>query len=103
MRTIAQPTIDFRKIDAKTQEQAAAVFKRMGLDQETAINLFYHQVAIEQRLPFQPSAQSSIGDQVLRLAALNKTPISYLDTDENGNIIIDERTPEDIVDWAKNG
>jgi addiction module RelB/DinJ family antitoxin len=103
MRTTAQPAIDFRKIDAKTQEQAVAVFKQMGLDQETAINLFYHQVATERRLPFQPSARSTIGDRVLRLAALNKTPIAYLNADESGNLIIDENTPEDIVDWAKNG
>jgi DNA-damage-inducible protein J len=103
MRTIARTTIDFRKIDVKTQEQAAAVFKQMGIDQETAINLFYRQVVAERGLPFQPSARSEIADRLLRLAADCKTPVLYLNTDESGAIVIDDNTPSDIADWIKSG
>jgi len=43
------------KLDADVKEQASQLFAKMGLDQTTAIDMFFRQVIAERRLPFQPS------------------------------------------------
>jgi len=44
------------KIDAWVKESATILLDRMGIDQTTAIDMFYRQIIAEQRLPFQPAA-----------------------------------------------
>ena len=81
----------------------------MGLDQTTAIDMFYRQIIAERRLPFQPVASPtslaalSLDEQIVA-AALKRNPKRVsLPTDENGNVIIDKEKYPDIYDWAANG
>ncbi len=91
------------KIDAGVKALATQLFELMGLDQTTAIELFYRQVVAERRLPFQPSVAPTLEERLA--AAVNKKniPIIELEADENGNAVADgERHPE-IYDWMVNG
>ena len=42
------------KIDAEVKEKASKLLSCMGLDQTTAIEMFFRQIIAERRLPFQP-------------------------------------------------
>ena len=53
------------KIDADVKEQATQLLARMGLDQTTAIDMFYRQIIIERRLPFQPTVAQTYGERAL--------------------------------------
>jgi len=91
------------RIDANIKEAAALLFSQMGLDQTTAIELFYRQVIAERRLPFQPVVNPTLDEQIIE-AALKRNPKRVtLPTDENGNVIIDKELHPDIYDWAVNG
>ena len=91
------------KLDANIKTLATQILERMGIDQTTAIDMFYRQVIKEQRLPFQPSAALSLDEQIIA-AALKRNPKRVtLPTDENGNVIIDKEKQPDIYDWALNG
>ena len=91
------------RIDADVKELATKLLGRMGLDQTTAIDMFYRQIIAERRLPFQPVASPAIDEQIAA-AALKRNPKRVaLPTDENGNVIIDKAKHPDIYDWAVNG
>lgn len=91
------------KIDSDVKEMASNLLGRMGLDQTTAINMFYRQIIAERRLPFQPSATLSLDEKIIA-AALKRNPKRVsLPTDENGNVFIDKEKYPDIYDWAANG
>jgi len=91
------------KIDATVKTLANQILERMGIDQTTAIDMFYRQVIKEQRLPFQPAAALTLDEQIVA-AALKRNPKRItLPTDENGNVIIDKEKHPDIYDWAVNG
>ena len=107
------------KIDADIKESAIFLLGQMGLDQKTAIELFYRQIIAERRLPFQPvvnpaakeNAKEKTLDEQLTEAInsyvkRNNIPTVKLEVDENGSIIIDDRIKKehpDIYDWAVNG
>jgi DNA-damage-inducible protein J len=91
------------KIDAGVKELAAQLLSRMGLDQTTAIEMFYRQIIAENRLPFQPIVKPTLDEQIIA-AALKRNPKRVeLQTDENGNVIIDKELHPDIYNWAMNG
>ena len=91
------------KIDASVKILATHILKRMGIDQTTAIDMFYRQVIKEQRLPFQPTAALSLDEQIMA-AALKRNPKRIaLPVDDNGNVIIDKEKHPDISDCAVNG
>lgn len=50
---MASATIAVRT-DPDTKRQAQEIFKAMGLDMSTAVNMFLHQTVHEHRLPFHP-------------------------------------------------
>ena len=90
------------KIDTGVKELAAHLLERMGLDQTTAIDMFYRQIITERRLPFQPAVVPTLDEQIVA-AALKRNPKRItLPTDENGNVIIDKEKHPDIYDWAVN-
>ena len=96
------------KIDANIKETAVRFLSSMGLDQTTAIELFYRQIIAERRLPFQPVVNPSIDEKTLDAriieAALKKNPKRVtLPTDDDGNVLIDKELHPDIYDWAVNG
>ena len=91
------------EIDAGVKELATQLLERMGLDQTTAIDMFYRQIITERRLPFQPTAELSLDEQIVA-AALKRNPKRVtLPTDENGSVIIDKEKHPDIYNWAVNG
>ncbi|MDR1328369.1 MAG: type II toxin-antitoxin system RelB/DinJ family antitoxin [Oscillospiraceae bacterium] len=91
------------KIDADVTEMALRLLAHMGLDQTTAIDMFFRQIIAEGRLPFQPAATLSLDEKIVA-AALTRNPKRVsLPTDANGNVIIDKEQHPDIYDWAVNG
>ena len=96
------------KIDANVKEAAIQLLGRMGLDQTTAIELFYRQIIAERRLPFQPTVSPQINEKTLDEqiieAALRRNPKRVtLQTNEKGQILIEKELHPDIYDWAVNG
>ena len=91
------------RIDSDIKERAVQIFALMGLDQTTAIDMFYRRVIMEQGLPFQPKVDSTLDKQLIN--ALEKFPAKEytLDTDKNGSVIIDKELHPELYDWAVNG
>ena len=91
------------KIDAGVKELATQLLGRMGLDQTTAIDMFFRQIIVERRLPFQPTLAPSLDEQLI--AVLEKTSANEysLEVDEHNSIIIDKDKHPDLYDWAVNG
>ncbi len=91
------------RIDATIKEAAVRLFGLMGMDQTTAIEMFYRQVVAERRLPFQPSVGITLEEQLI--SALEALPAKeyQLDVDANGSLIIDKDLHPDLYDWAVNG
>jgi antitoxin component of RelBE/YafQ-DinJ toxin-antitoxin module len=71
----------------------------MGLDQTTAIDMFYRQIITERRLPFQPTAES-YGGQLLNIIRNKNIPNITLPADENGSAFIDREQHPELYDWA---
>ena len=91
------------KIDAEIKELATCFLERMGLDQTTAIDMFFRQIITERRLPFQPVVNLTLEENIVA-AALRRNPKRIkLEADETGNVILDKDLYPDIYDWAKNG
>jgi len=91
------------KIDADIKELAITLLGRMGLDQTTAIDMFFRQIIAERRLPFQPVVTPSLDEQIVIAAIKNTARKIELETDENGNVLIEKELHPDIYDWAVNG
>jgi len=91
------------KIDRHIKELATKLLERMGLDQTTAIEMFYRQIITEHRLPFQPVVTPTLDEQIAAAAIKNATKIVELTADKNGNILIDKKLHPEIYDWAING
>jgi DNA-damage-inducible protein J len=90
------------KIDADVKERAAKLLNSMGLDQTTAIDMFYRQIIAEEKLPFEPVEQS-IDEQLLAAIERKNIPVIKLKTDDEGNILIDEDSDPELYDWGVNG
>ena len=91
------------KIDADVKELATRFLERMGLDQTTAIDMYFRQIISERRLPFQPVVNLSLEEKIVA-AALERNPKRVkLETDKDGNVLIDKELHPDIYDWAENG
>ena len=52
------------RIDSNIKELASKLLDRMGLDQTTAIEMFYRQIIAERRLPFQPVVTSTLKAEI---------------------------------------
>jgi DNA-damage-inducible protein J len=90
-------------IDADVKELATRLLSSMGLDQTTAIDMFFRQIIAEKKLPFQPVAQESVEDRILSAIDEKNIPIMKLESDGNGNIIIDKDSDPEDYDWGMNG
>ena len=91
------------KIDTNVKEAAIILLGRMGLDQTTAIELFYRQIIAERRLPFQPSVNLTLDEQLIMALEKSNHKEIKLDVDKNGNILIDKDLHPHLYDWAVNG
>ena len=75
----------------------------MGLDQTTAIDMFYRQIIAERRLPFQPTVAQTYGEQVLDIIKRKNIPHKAVEVNAQGQIIVDKDKDPDLYDWAVNG
>ena len=91
------------KIDADIKEHATALLVRMGIDQTTAIDMFFRQIIAERRLPFQPAIAPTLDDQIVSAALKSASKKIELTTDKKGNILVDKELYPDIYDRAVNG
>ena len=74
-------------IDAGVNELAAALLEQMGLDQATAIDMFFRQIITERRLPFQPAVLSALDEQITAAAQQHAEKTVELKTDESGKFL----------------
>ena len=91
------------KIDKSVKELATHLLKRMGIDQTTAIDMFFRQIIAQRRLPFQPIVELSLDEQIVSSALKRNPKRVSLPNDGNGNVLIDREKHPDIYDWAVNG
>ena len=91
------------KIDTAVKEAATMLLERMGIDQTTAIDMFYRQIIAERRLPFQPVAAPALEEQLAAAIAKKNIPRVKLEADANGHAIVDKDKHPEIYEWAVNG
>jgi len=91
------------KIDSHIKELAAQLLDKMGIDQTTAIDMFYRQIIAERRLPFQPTVAQTYGEQLLDIVKRKGIPNVTIPADQNGHAHIDKEKHPDLYDWAVNG
>ena len=91
------------KIDADVKELAIKLLSRMGLDQTTAIDMFFRQIIAEHRLPFQPAVNPTLDEQIAYTVIKNTSKKIELEADKDGNILVDKEQHPDVYDWAVNG
>jgi len=91
------------KIDTTVKETAVMLLDRMGIDQTTAIDMFYRQIIAERRLPFQPAVALAPEEQLTAAVLKKNIPRVKLEADENGNAVVDKDKHPEIYDWAVNG
>lgn len=91
------------KIDKNVKDRATQLLDSMGLDHTTAIDMYYRQIIVEKRLPFQPSVARNYGNQLLDLIKRKGLPNITLPADENGHAYIDKEKHPELYDWAVNG
>jgi len=91
------------KIDADVKKLATQLLACMGLDQTTAIDIFYRQIISERRLPFQPAVNPTLDEQIAA-AALKRNPKRVrLEADADGNVLLDKELHPQIFNWAAKG
>jgi len=91
------------KIDSDVKQLATQLLERMGLDQTTAIDIFFRQIISEKRLPFQPVVNLTLEEQIAA-AALRRNPKRIkLEADAKGNVVLDKKLHPEIHDWAVKG
>jgi addiction module RelB/DinJ family antitoxin len=91
------------KIDANVKEEAAMLLARMGIDQTTAIEMYYRKIIAVKALPFQPEPLPSTGEQLLAAIRRKGIPNIVLPPDKNGHAFIDKEKHPELHDWAVNG
>ena len=98
----AKSTINV-KIDANVKETAAMLLARMGIDQTTAIDMYYRKIIAAKTIPFQPEPLPTAGEQLLAAIKRKDIPNITLPADENGHAFIDRETHPELYDWAVKG
>jgi len=98
----AKSTINV-KIDADVKKTAAALLARMGIDQTTAIDMFYRKIIAVKTIPFQPEPLPTTGEQLLTAIKRKNIPNVMLPADENGHAFIDKEKHPDLYEWAVKG
>jgi len=91
------------KIDTEVKKQASQLLGQMGIDQTTAIDMFFRQIITERRLPFQPTVNLTLDEQIIAAVKKRNPKKVELTADAKGNIKIDKEKNPEIYDWAVNG
>jgi len=91
------------KIDADVKETAAALLARMGMDQTTAIDMFYRKIIATKTLPFQPEPLPTDSDLLLAAIKSKNIPHKSVEVNTEGHIIANQDKDPELFDWAVNG
>ena len=91
------------KIDANVKEAAAHLLASMGIDQTTAIDMFYRKIIASRTLPFQPEPLPSNSELLLAAIKRKNIPNITLSADENGHALVDKEVHPELYDWAVEG
>ncbi len=91
------------KIDAGVKESAAALLARMGIDQTTAIEMYYRKIIATNALPFLPEPVPSNGEKLLAAIKRRGIPSKSIEVNDEGQILVDKKKDPDLYDWAVNG
>jgi len=91
------------KIDADVKEAAASLLARMGIDQTTAIDMFYRKIIAVKTLPFQPEPLPTNSEQLLAAIKNKNIPHKTVEVNSDGHIIADKDKDPELFDWAVNG
>ena len=91
------------RIDTEIKELATQLLGRMGIDQTTAIDMFYRQIIAERRLPFQPVVAPTLDERLTEAIWKSNPERVEVGVDEKGNILIDKDKHPSLYDWAVNG
>ena len=91
------------KIDANVKKQATQLLESMGIDQTTAIDMFYRQIITERRLPFQPTVAQTYEEQLQNIIKRKNIPRKTLEVNAEGHIIVDKDKDPALYDWAVHG
>ena len=91
------------KIDADVKEHATQILERMGIDQTTAIDMFFRQIITEKRLPFQPTLAQTYGEQLLDIIKRKNIPHKFVEVNAEGHIIVDKDKDPELYEWAVHG
>ena len=98
----AKSTINV-KIDANVKDAASNLLARMGIDQTTAIDMFYRKIIAVRTLPFQPEPLPSNGQLLQAAIERANIPHKSVDISPEGHIIVDKDKDPELYDWAVNG
>ena len=90
-------------VDMDVINLATQILERMGLDQQTAIDMFFRQIIVERQLPFQPKPMQTYGEQVLEIVKRKNIPHKAVDVNPDGHIVVDKDKDPELYDWAVNG
>jgi addiction module RelB/DinJ family antitoxin len=91
------------KIDANVKETAVTLLARMGIDQTTAIDMFYRKIIAVKTLPFQPEPIMTNREQLLAAIKCKNIPHKAVEVNAEGHIITDKEKDPELYDWAVNG
>jgi addiction module RelB/DinJ family antitoxin len=91
------------KIDAHVKEAATALLARMGIDQTTAIEMYYRKIIAVKALPFQPEPLPSTEEQLLAAIKRKNIPHKTVEVNAEGHIIVDKDQGPELYDWTVNG
>jgi len=91
------------KIDTDVKETAVVLLDRMGIDQTTAIEMYYRKIIAVEALPFQPEPLPTNGQRLLAAIKRKGIPHKAVEVNAEGHIIVDKDRDPDLYDWAVNG
>ena len=91
------------KIDTDVKETAAALLARMGIDQTTAIEMYFRKIIAVEALPFQPEPLPTNGQRLLAAIKRKGVPHKSVEVTAEGHIIVNKDKDPDLYDWAVNG
>jgi DNA-damage-inducible protein J len=91
------------KIDTDVKETAAALLNRMGIDQTTAIEMYYRKIIAIEALPFQPEPLPTNSQRLLAAVKHKGIPHKAVEVNTEGRILVDKDKDPELYDWAVNG
>ena len=88
------------KIDSTVKETAVMLLDRMGIDQTTAIEMFYRKIIAVKSLPFRPEPILSNGEQLIAAIKSKNLPNIAIPINENGYALIDTDKYPELYGWV---